>query len=575
MAVLVSRLLQGKGSPITILAAEPAEAAIRLMVLHDVDQLPVMGPRNQILGLVSYGSLQRAAWTFGVPVQDLQVRDAVTPALPIEESAELSDLLKRLHAERAVLVVKDGELIGILTDYDTSEHLRQSAEDWMTVQDIEVTLRQLLQTSFVNADGVLQQEALAAAIRIRAGRSKKESFQSAVREILRQVSVPTNPPDLEAHVEAAYYTHLVGKRATEGVDGLEFQELADLIAQKDRWKEHFAPLFGERPDKLRKLLKQIGDIRNDLAHARDQMTEEKRAVLRFCAQWLGRCIDTSMPPAKAPTPQAAPEAPPPGTPEPPEVASPPTPQPEGAEDAAGGAYAPLASWLAGLDADKEMVQATFDELEQVLGRRLPDSARTHRAWWANDSHTHSQARAWLGAGWRVSSINMTEGRITLHRADGRAQRNIAFFSAVLAELSGKLQAPSLYTSPHGSTWHWIAPLHADRDPIGWLALSFARGARLRVDAYIDTGDQARNKAIFDQMFAERAALEAGVGAALSWERLDHRRASRIALYRTVDLSDPSGPPEEARRWAIETILRVYPLFQQSAQRARAATAPTT
>lgn len=35
---------------------------------------------------------------------------------------------------------------------------------------------------------------------------------------------------------------------------------------------------------------------------------------------------------------------------------------------------------------------------------MPESARKHRAWWANGGHI--QADAWLEAGWEVGSVNL-------------------------------------------------------------------------------------------------------------------------------------------------------------------------
>ncbi len=57
--------------------------------------------------------------------------------------------------------------------------------------------------------------------------------------------------------------------------------------------------------------------------------------------------------------------------------------------------------------------ASFDEIENVLGFRLPQSARKYPAWWANQSTPgHSQCAGWLDAGWRTSDLDLTEQRVT-------------------------------------------------------------------------------------------------------------------------------------------------------------------
>ena len=45
---------------------------------------------------------------------------------------------------------------------------------------------------------------------------------------------------------------------------------------------------------------------------------------------------------------------------------------------------------------------THVNIEEILGARLPPSARGHRAWWGNEADgAHVQCRSWLGSGWVV------------------------------------------------------------------------------------------------------------------------------------------------------------------------------
>jgi hypothetical protein len=84
-------------------------------------------------------------------------------------------------------------------------------------------------------------------------------------------------------------------------------------------------------------------------------------------------------------------------------------------------------------------------------------------------------------------------------------------------------------------------LHANRSPgqHGWvgagcgkrgLGLNYAvREHETQVELYIDrgTGAEAENKAIFDQLFAQKAAIEQAFGDDLEWQRLDGKQACRI------------------------------------------------
>jgi hypothetical protein len=68
-------------------------------------------------------------------------------------------------------------------------------------------------------------------------------------------------------------------------------------------------------------------------------------------------------------------------------------------------YYPLQVYLE--NTNESSVVLTFQEIEEILGDSLPDSASTHNAWWANDTKHHIHAKAWLEAGWLVKSPSET------------------------------------------------------------------------------------------------------------------------------------------------------------------------
>jgi hypothetical protein len=64
----------------------------------------------------------------------------------------------------------------------------------------------------------------------------------------------------------------------------------------------------------------------------------------------------------------------------------------------------------------EWFSTSFSQVESVLGFPLPASARKHRAWWTNLlDGTHTQAHAWMDAGWRVWSVDLAAGRLEFQR----------------------------------------------------------------------------------------------------------------------------------------------------------------
>lgn len=105
-------------------------------------------------------------------------------------------------------------------------------------------------------------------------------------------------------------------------------------------------------------------------------------------------------------------------------------------------------------------------------------------------------------------------------------------------------------------------------PFGYYSISFATGERLRAEVYLDTGEQLSTKALFDYLERDSTAIEQTIGLKLSWERLDGKRASRLATYRLApDLSAPAEA-KIAADWAANAIVRFIdalddPLRQQA------------
>jgi hypothetical protein len=93
-------------------------------------------------------------------------------------------------------------------------------------------------------------------------------------------------------------------------------------------------------------------------------------------------------------------------------------------------------------------------------------------------------------------------------------------------------------------------------PFGFYDVAFTANGAVRAGVYLDMQERTATKRLFDDLFAERLAVETAVGRVLSWERLDDRRASRIVDYRRVrDLDDPQERLALAD-WAAETVVKL-------------------
>lgn len=82
-------------------------------------------------------------------------------------------------------------------------------------------------------------------------------------------------------------------------------------------------------------------------------------------------------------------------------------------------YQPLADYLLALDASTW--DASFADIEAILGRPLPNSAYQYNAWWANQSGGHSQTTGWRDAGWRTARLDLSRKRVSFEREEGGAR----------------------------------------------------------------------------------------------------------------------------------------------------------
>src|SRR3954466_4394824 len=78
-------------------------------------------------------------------------------------------------------------------------------------------------------------------------------------------------------------------------------------------------------------------------------------------------------------------------------------------------YTPLVSHLATV-AEND-VRLSFLDIEEIIGRKLPASARRYSAWWSNSrtDDSHTWAHQWLKAGWEKRSVNFNEEWVEFRR----------------------------------------------------------------------------------------------------------------------------------------------------------------
>jgi hypothetical protein len=151
--------------------------------------------------------------------------------------------------------------------------------------------------------------------------------------------------------------------------------------------------------------------------------------------------------------------------------------------------------------------------------------------------------------WQRAARESAEG------ASPRAEAYRRYFQGLLDELREKHHFTSARV---GLPQNW----YTFRSGVSGVdyGMSFAQGGRVRVELYIDFGEADTNKTFFDRLHSQRETLEHALGEALSWERLDERRASRVAVYCPGSIDVNNEELLRIRDWAINRLLKFRDVF---------------
>lgn len=101
---------------------------------------------------------------------------------------------------------------------------------------------------------------------------------------------------------------------------------------------------------------------------------------------------------------------------------------------------------------------------------------------------------------------------------------------------------------------------------GYSAIaSFARNTRLRTELSIETADRIENKRVFDELILYQEEIAKRFNVDLSWERIDDKKVSRIALYYEYNkgkLENDAQYRQECFKWITEHIELMKKIFNE-------------
>lgn len=141
------------------------------------------------------------------------------------------------------------------------------------------------------------------------------------------------------------------------------------------------------------------------------------------------------------------------------------------------------------------------------------------------------------------------------------ERYRTYFQSLIDELREVHKFTNARTG-QPQNWYTFA---SENSKLYKYSTSFAQGGRVRVELYIDSGDKLKNEQVFDCLLQRKEAIAAALGLDLKWERLDNRRACRIAVYRDGDIDADSETLADIRNWTIQNLLKFKAIFPANVQ----------
>jgi hypothetical protein len=158
----------------------------------------------------------------------------------------------------------------------------------------------------------------------------------------------------------------------------------------------------------------------------------------------------------------------------------------------------------------------------------------------------------------VSPNNWSRQSRRANRLDGVSEKGAAyreFFQGLLDELREKHRFTNAKAAQPQNWYSFASGVRGFT-----YGMSFAQGGELRAEIYIDLGGDGANEKAFDMFEGEKEKIESDLGESLRWERLDNRRACRIACYKEGSIEDSADSREEYLHWAVDRLLSFKKVF---------------
>jgi hypothetical protein len=491
----IKKIIEGRDSLLGIGERQTVREAMELMMENNFSQLPIINAGGKLIGIISEQSINQTCLHLGqkVGVFDLTVSHCCETVPTLNPDADLIQALDLIQNSAAIIVVEEDKPVATLTRYDLIQFFRDNSEGMIIIEDIEVTLRQLIDSN-----------------------------------------LPTQKDRSTAIENAFGYRQRKGRPLPEYLR-LSFGEYVDLISDSKNWKR-FSERFQSK-EAFRLYMEQVRDIRNQMAHFRGRPTAMQENVLRRAHSWLESHtgpLTHSTTPVKQAEKSVDPAAVSRREPE-----------------------ASWSSILEDLFFDwrnrfagEQQAQFGLGDLEQELGITVPKAAWEHRSWWNNDFDVNPNSRFWLREGFRVADMyaNKDDDTVILFERDESVAMGLLF-----AELLQELKSRRTVTLDHIITKRNSVKFTIGT-PGFYYGWAYGMKSALRVELLIDSGDYDFNKQAYDSLLGFRTAIDNKIGQSVDWQRIDGKNHCRIWSFHKMQFTGPIEQVEQGHEWAIETML---------------------
>ncbi len=111
----------------------------------------------------------------------------------------------------------------------------------------------------------------------------------------------------------------------------------------------------------------------------------------------------------------------------------------------------------------------------------------------------------------------------------------------------------------GQPQNWYS-FSSENSKIFKYSVNFTNDDQFKSEVYIDCGDKSKNESILEYLEQRKISIETEFGEALSWERLENRRACRVATYFDATIDSDSERLAETTDWATSKLLKFKAVF---------------